>query len=73
MPVVVLVETTDSNRGRFLADSSEEAVKELSRHYPIGSSVAQKLVRGASISTDSYTLQILPLQTSPPKRQQALF
>lgn len=73
MPVVVLVETVGNNRGRFLATSTEAAVEELSRHYPVGSSVAQKLARGETVSTDSYTLQIRTLETVPLKRQQALF
>tara|TARA_R110002072_G_scaffold145459_1_gene291883 strand:+ start:40811 stop:41032 length:222 start_codon:yes stop_codon:yes gene_type:complete len=73
MPVVVLVETPDNNRGRFLAASPGEAIGVLGRHYPIGASVAQKLTRGEKVSTDSYTLKICPLETAPPKRQKALF
>lgn len=73
MPVVVLVETSDNNRGRFLAASHGEAIDVLSRRFPVGSSVAQKLTRGEKVSTDSYTLKICPLETAPPKRQQALF
>ena len=73
MPVVVLVETSDNNRGRFLAASHGEAIEVLSRHYPVGSSVAQKLTRGEKVSTESYTLKICPLETAPPKRQKALF
>lgn len=73
MPVVVLVETSDNNRGRFLAASSGDAIEVLSRQYPVGASVAQKLIRGDRVTTDSYTLQIRPLETAPPKRQKALF
>ncbi|NQV26478.1 MAG: hypothetical protein HQ518_19145 [Rhodopirellula sp.] len=73
MPVVVLVETPDNSRGRFLAASTGEAIEVLSRHYPVGASVAQKLTRGEVVSTDSYTLKICPLATAPPKRQKALF
>ena len=49
MPVVVLVETSDNNRGRFLAASPGEAIDVLSRHYPVGASVAQKLTRGEKV------------------------
>jgi len=73
MPVVVLVETPDNNRGRFLAASSGEAIDVLSQSYPVGASVSQKLARGDRVSTESYTLQIRPLETAPPKRQKALF
>lgn len=73
MPVLVLVETSDNNRGRFLAASHGDAIDVLSRHYPVGSSVAQKLTRGEKVSTDSYTLKICPLESAPPKRQKALF
>lgn len=73
MPVVVLVETSDNNRGRFLAASHSEAIEVLGWHYPVGASVAQKLTRGEKVSTDSYTLKICPLETAPPKRQKALF
>ena len=73
MPVVVLVETSDNNRGRFLAASSTEAIEVLSQYYPIGASVPQKLTRGEKVSTDSYTLKISTLETAPPKRQKALF
>ena len=65
MPVVVLVETSDNNRG--------DAIEVLGRHYPVGASVAQKLTRGEKVSTDSYTIKICPLETAPPKRQKALF
>lgn len=73
MPVVVLVETPDNNRGRFLAATSSDAIDVLSRHYPVGTSVAKKLTRGEKVSTDSYTLQIQQLETAPPKQQQTLF
>ncbi len=73
MPVVVLVETSDNNRGRFLAASHGGAIDVLGQHYPVGASVAQKLTRGEKVSTDSYTLKICPLETAPPKRQKALF
>lgn len=73
MPVVVFVETTDNNRGRFLAASSSDAISILSRYYPVGASVAKKLTRGDKVSTDSYTLQIHLLETAPPKQQQTLF
>ena len=73
MPVVTFVETPDDNRGRFLAASYGEAIEVLSQRFPIGASVAQKLARGERVSTESYTLQIRPLETAPPKRQQALF
>ena len=73
MPVVVLVETSDNNRGRFLAATHSEAIDVLSQHYPVGSSVAQKLTRGEKVSTDAYTLKICPLETAPPKRQKSLF
>ena len=63
MPVVVLVETPDNNRGRFLAASPGEAIGVLGRHYPIGASVAQKLTRGEKVSTDSYTLKIASAMT----------
>jgi hypothetical protein len=73
MPVVVFVETPDNNRGRFVAASHADAVAVLSRHYPVGASVAQKLARGEKVSTDSYALKICEMETAPPKRQKALF
>lgn len=73
MPVMVLVETSDNNRGRFFADSPADAVEVLSRYYPVGASVAQKLARGDKVSTDSYILRICRMETTPPKRQKALF
>lgn len=73
MSLVVFVETPDNNRGRFIADSYETAIKELSRQYPIGNTVAERLRRGERIVTEQYTLAIRPLESEPPKRQKQLF
>ena len=73
MPVVALIETTDNNRGRFVADSVEAALEELARHYPVGSTITDRLRKGERIVNDSYTLAIRPFETEPPKKQQTLF
>lgn len=73
MPVMVLVETSDNNRGRFFSESHADAIEVLRRYYPVGASVAQKLTRGEKVGTDSYSIRICRLETAPPKRQQALF
>lgn len=73
MPVLALIETADNNRGRFVAASVEDAIEELSRQFPVGSTVAERLRKGERIVNDSYTLAIRPLETEPPKRQQSLF
>ena len=73
MPVVALIETADNNRGRFVAESVDAALKELSRHYPVGATVADRLRKGERVVNDSYTLAIRPLETEPPKKQRSLF
>ncbi len=73
MPYLTLVETPEDNRGRFITETTEEAIQELSRHFNVGSTVAEKLRRGDVIATESYRLQVVPLETAPPKRQQKLF
>jgi hypothetical protein len=73
MPFLTLVETPEDNRGRFVSDTTEEAIQELSRRFNVGTTVAEKLRRGDVIATESYRLQIVPLETAPPKRQQKLF
>lgn len=73
MSVVVFVETPDNNRGRFIADDPEAALRELSRQFPIGATVAERLRKGERIVTEQYTLCLRPLQTEAPKRQKQLF
>ncbi len=73
MAVVALIETADSNRGRFVAASVEDAIEELGRHFSVGASVADRLRKGERIVNDSYTLAIRPFEVEPPKRQQSLF
>jgi hypothetical protein len=73
MAVVALIETADNNRGRFVAESVEDAIEELGRHFPVGATVAERLRKGERIVNDSYTLAIRPLETEPPKTQQSLF
>lgn len=70
MPFIAIVETTDDNRGRFLAATAEEAIAELGRHFPVGSTVADRLQKGERIVTDAYTLALLPLEAEPPRKQQ---
>lgn len=73
MAFIALVETPDDNRGRFIAPDCDTALAELSRRFPIGATVAEKLRRGDVVTTESYRIQLIPLQSSPPKRQQRLF
>lgn len=73
MPVVALIETAENNRGRFIAETVDAALDELARHYPVGSTVADRLRKGERVVNDSYTLAIRPLETEPPKRQKTLF
>ena len=73
MPFVTLVETSENNRGRFIAETFEAAIAELGRHYPVGATVVDRLKKGERIVTDSYTLAIVPMQSTPTKRQQLLF
>ena len=73
MPVLALVETTDNQRGRFLASTFEDAIRELSRNFPVGATVTDRLRRGEAIVTDAYRLRIVPFEASTPKRQQSLF
>lgn len=71
--VVVLVETADDVRGRFLADSVNEAIKELANRFPVGAKVADRLRRGERIVNDAYTLAICWDSTVPPKSRTDLF
>ena len=73
MPVLALVETTDNQRGRFLASTIDEAIRELNRHFPVGATVTDRLRRGEAIVTDAYRLRIVPFEAAAPKRQQSLF
>lgn len=73
MPVLVLVETLDNNRGRFVADSLDAALLELSRQFPIGSTVAERLRRGERIVTEQYVLAVRPFEAAAPPRQRTLF
>lgn len=73
MPYIAVAETADDNRARFLAETLEEAIIELGTQYPVGKSVQDRLRKGERVVTDGYTLAVLPLAASPPKKQQTLF
>ncbi len=73
MSVIALVETSENNRGRFIAPTVEAALDELGRHYPVGRTVADRLKRGEKVVTDSYTLALVELDAGNTKKQQSLF
>jgi hypothetical protein len=71
--VIALVETSENNRGRFVAPTIEAALDELGRRYPVGRTVADRLKRGEKVVTDSYTLALVELDAGNTKKQQSLF
>lgn len=73
MPFLVLAETQENPRGRFLADSFDAATTELARFFPLGATVIERLRKGEMIATDSYRLRVIAFEASAPKRQQTLF
>jgi len=73
MPFLVLAETHDNPRGRFLAETFESATSELARSFPLGTTVTERLRKGEIVATDSYRLRVIPLEASASKRQQTLF
>ena len=73
MSYLVLAETLENPRGRFVADSFDAATTELGRFFPLGATVIERLRKGEMVVTDSYRLRVVPYEAQPPKRQQSLF
>lgn len=73
MSFLVLAETQDNPRGRFLVETFEAATTELARFFPLGTTVIERLRKGELIATDSYRLRVIPFESAAPKRQQSLF
>lgn len=73
MPYIAVAETAEDNRARFIAETLDEAIAELGTQFPVGKSVEDRLRKGERVITDGYTLVVLPLATSPVKKQQSLF
>ncbi len=73
MPFLVLAETQENPRGRFLVESFDAATQELARFFPLGATVVERLRKGEMVATDSYRLRVQSYESTPPKRQQSLF